>query len=231
MKYQHLFFDLDHTLWDFDANARECMEQIYREFNLSARAINSFDEFYRVYEVHNTILWNRFEHGYIGAEELKWKRMWLTLLDFKIVDDKLSRDMGDYYLEILPKKERVFDYTFEILGYLNKKGYALHLLTNGFETTQRRKLASSRLDGYFKNIITSEIANSAKPMKEMFDFALKQTGGKADNSIMLGDNPDTDLAGANNIGMDCVFVNHSHKNIKPHYTYMVSHLKELEEIF
>lgn len=230
MKYQHLFFDLDHTLWDFDANARESLEEIYREFNLYSRAINSFEKFYDVYEVHNNILWNRFEHGYITGEELKWKRMWLTLLDFRIADDKLSRDMGEYYMEILPEKDRVFDYTFEILSYLTAKGYMLHLLTNGFEKTQRRKLTRSKLDGYFTNIITSEIANSTKPLKEMFDFALKQTGGQLENSIMLGDNPDTDLAGANNIGMDCVFVNHAHKNIRPHYTYMVCHLKELEKI-
>jgi putative hydrolase of the HAD superfamily len=230
LKYQHLFFDLDHTLWDFDTNAKECLVEIYNEFDLKSKSIESFDKFFDTYEVHNNMLWGRYEHGYISSEELKWKRMWLTLLDFKIADEKLSREMGDYYLEILPRKSKVYDYTFEILNYLTGKGYALHLLTNGFDKTQRGKLASSKLDGYFRNIITSEVANSTKPLKEMFDFALKQTGGLAENSIMLGDNLETDIAGALNIGMDCVFVNHAHKNINPHSTYMVSHFKELEKI-
>lgn len=230
MKYQHIFFDLDHTLWDFDANAREGLEELYDRFNLEGKHIKGFEEFYICYDSHNQKLWDRFENGFISGAELKFKRMWLTLLDFKIADVQLSRDMSDFYDEILPKKGKVFEYTFEILDYLTAKGYQLNLLTNGFDKSQRGKLASSKIDGYFVNIITSEIANSTKPRKEMFDFALLQTGGNIEDSLMIGDNPDTDIAGALNVGMDCVYVNHAHREIGLGCTYKVDNLKELEEI-
>lgn len=229
MKYDHLFFDLDHTLWDFDSNAKDCLEELYTVFNLRGRAIE-FDSFYQVYLGHNAILWSRFEKGYMTAEELKWKRMWRTLLDFKIADEELSKEISAYYLEILPTRKRVFDYTFEILNYLTDKGYQLHLLTNGFEKTQRKKLESSNLTSYFKTIITSEISNSMKPKKEIFDFALKQVKGSLENSIMIGDNIDADIAGAQNAGMDCIYVNHTKKDAQPCCTYSIKHLRDLEEI-
>lgn len=230
LKYRHLFFDLDHTLWDFDSNAKDSLVEVYTTFNLKAKAIDSFDQFFQTYLGHNAILWTRFEKGYISSDELKWRRMWRTLLDFKIADEKLSKDISEYYLEILPKKEKVFDYTFEILSYLTDKGYQLHLLTNGFEKTQRAKLQSSKLTGYFNRIITSEISNSMKPQKEIFDFALRACGACLDDSIMIGDNIDADIAGAANAGMDCIFVNHLHRKIQIDCTHEIHHLKELENI-
>lgn len=229
MKYQHIFFDLDHTLWDFDANAKECLEELYEVFGLRDRHIDTFRDFYVNYDAHNQKLWNRYEQGYITGKDLKFKRMWLTLLDFKIADEKLSWRMSDYYDDILPRKDKVFEYTFEILDYLTHKGYQLNLLTNGFDKSQRGKLASSKIDGYFVNIITSEIANSTKPRKEIFDFALRQTGGSVDDSIMIGDNPDTDIAGALNVGMDCVYVDRNDKDIRLRSTYKVKSLKQLED--
>lgn len=231
LKYQHLFFDLDHTLWDFDSNAHDCLVEIYSVFKLKAKAIDSFDQFYKTYLGHNATLWTRFEKGYITSEELKWRRMWRTLLDFKIADEKLSRDISEYYLEILPKKEKVFDYTFEILNYLTQKGYHLHLLTNGFEKTQRAKLQSSNLTGYFDQIVTSEASNSMKPKKEIFEYALKACDACLDESIMIGDNVDADIAGAVNAGMDCIFVNHLNKEVQTQCTHEIHHLRELENIF
>ena len=229
MKYDHLFFDLDHTLWDFDSNAKDSLQELYTFFNLRGRAIE-FDTFYQVYLGHNAILWARFEKGYMSADELKWKRMWRTLLDFKIADEVLSKDLSAYYLEILPTHKKVFDYTFEILNYLTDKGYQLHLLTNGFEKTQRKKLESSDLTNFFKTVITSEGSNSMKPKKEIFDFALKEVNGSLENSIMIGDNIEADIAGAQNAGMDCVFVNHIAKDVNVAPTFTIHHLKELEGI-
>lgn len=230
MKYRHLFFDLDHTLWDFDSNAKECLEQIYAQYELKSRAIQSFENFYKTYLGHNNILWTRYEKGYISIEDLKWRRMWRTLLDFKIADDQLSREMSKTYIELLPTKKKVFDYTFEILKYLQDKQYQLHLLTNGFEKTQRGKLDSSNLTQYFNNVITSEVSNSVKPKKEIFEFAVAQTGGTVAESLMIGDNLDADILGAQNAGMDCVFVNHTRKPCSAQPTFMIHHLRELEKI-
>ncbi|MEO8721524.1 MAG: YjjG family noncanonical pyrimidine nucleotidase [Ginsengibacter sp.] len=231
MKYQHLFFDLDHTLWDFDANAEESLSELYKFFNLESKAIIPFNLFYTTYLNHNAILWHRYENGFISTDELKWRRMWRTLLDFKIADEELSRKMSDYFLEILPTKKKVFEYTYEILDYLTAKNYSLHLITNGFEKTQRTKLASAGLSKYFQNIITSEVSNSVKPKKEIFDYALKKVSGKLEESIMIGDNPDADILGAINAGMDSIFVNYINANCKQKPTYIIHHLKELRSIF
>lgn len=228
MKYHHLFFDLDHTLWDFDANAKESLAELYVFFQLESKKITPFEQFYSVYLDHNKTLWNRFEKGFITVDELKWKRMWRTLLDFKIADEKLAKEMSEYFLEILPTKKKLFDYTYEILNYLTEKKYSLHLITNGFEKTQRLKLSSSALTKYFDQVVTSEISNSVKPKKEIFEYAVKQAGCKVEDSLMIGDNLQADILGAKNAGMHSVFVNHINAQCGNEPTYIIRHLKELE---
>jgi len=229
-KYRHLFFDLDHTLWDFDANAKESLAEIYIFFQLESKFVSPFEFFYTTYLKHNAILWDRFEKGYITSEELKWKRMWRTLVDFRIGDEKLAKEMSAKFLEILPTKKKVFDYTFEILDYLTEKNYSIHLITNGFEKTQWSKLNNSALAKYFTHVITSETSNSMKPQKEIFEYALKKANGNIEECIMIGDNLNADIQGALDAGMDAIFVNHIKANhsIKP--THTVYHLKELESI-
>jgi putative hydrolase of the HAD superfamily len=106
----------------------------------------------------------------------------------------------------------------------------LHLLTNGFEKVQRLKLSSSNLTKYFKNIITSEISNSVKPKKEIFEYALHKANGKIEECIMIGDNLNADILGAKNAGMDSIFVNHINASCNQDPTYIIHHLKELESI-
>lgn len=231
MKYQHIFFDLDHTLWDFDVNAMETLSDVYQQLNLQAAGVHDFDLFCKQYLHHNAILWDRYHHGFITSDDLKWKRMWRTLLDFKIGSEELAKNMSAVFLEILPTKQNLFPYTHEILQHLKAKGYVLHLITNGFEKTQWRKLDNSNLGHYFNEVITSEASNSVKPNKEIFDYALKVTGAALQESIMIGDNLDADIAGAINAGMDSIFVNHIKaelNGVQP--TYVIYHLKELEEI-
>ncbi len=229
-KYRHLFFDLDHTLWDFDANAKESLNELHKIFGLDRKAMQ-FEEFYTAYINHNTTLWNRYQKGYISSDDLKWKRMWRTLFDFKIADEKLAKQMSAEFLEILPTKKKVFEYTFEILDYLTNNGYSIHIITNGFEKTQWLKLNNSNLSKYFKHVITSEISNSVKPKKEIFEYALNKTKGILEECIMIGDNPEADIQGAINAGMDTIFVNHIKAECLLKPTYTIHHLKELEEIF
>jgi len=230
-KYKHLFFDLDHTLWDFDANAKETLSELYSIFDLDKRIKTPFEDFYPKYLFHNEVLWDRYHKGLISSDELKWKRMWRTLLDFKIADEPLARELSGKFLEILPTKKLLFPYTKEILDYLNEKDYELHLITNGFEKTQWSKLNNSGLGGYFTHVVTSEMSNSLKPKKEIFDYAMDKAQAMLPESIMIGDNLDADIYGAMNAGMDTVFVNHINAvtDLKP--TYTVTHLKELELIF
>ncbi|MEO8404996.1 MAG: YjjG family noncanonical pyrimidine nucleotidase [Chitinophagaceae bacterium] len=231
MKYKHLFFDLDHTLWDFEANARVTLQTLYDELSLLERGVHDFELFYKNYLAHNDKLWERYRKGYIRQDELRVKRMWLSLLDFKIADDDLSKKMSVLFLDLLPTRTILFPYTKEILQYLKDKGYYLHLITNGFEKTQHSKLRNSGLDIFFLEVITSEGSNSLKPNKEIFDYALKKSGAGLKESIMIGDTQEVDILGAKNAGMDQIFVNHLNVVVEEPATYVVNSLKELEEIF
>lgn len=231
MKYKHLFFDLDHTLWDFDANAKETLVELYAIFELEKKGVIPFEDFYKLYKIHNEILWDRYHKGFITGEELKWKRMWRTLLDFKIADEELAKEMSAKFLEILPTKKLLFPYTTEVLDYLKEKNYDLHLITNGFEKTQHTKLTNSGLDIYFNEVVTSESSNSVKPQKEIFHYALNKAGALLHHSIMLGDNLEADIQGAMNVGMDNIFINHTHVSTTLKPTFTVTNLRELKDIF
>jgi putative hydrolase of the HAD superfamily len=227
---KHIFFDLDHTIWDFETNATDSLKDLYQLLNLQSKGIDSFDYFLKQYLHHNTLMWEKYHKGEITAQDLKWKRMHRTLVDFKIGDEKLAVQMSDAFLEILPEKKSVFPYTFEILDYLTNKNYSLHLITNGFEKTQHRKLSASGLDQYFELVITSETTGFVKPNKEIFDAALLAANTTVDKSIMLGDNVDADIKGAFDAGWKTIFVNHINAPIPDQATYTITHLKELENL-
>jgi putative hydrolase of the HAD superfamily len=231
MKYRHLFFDLDHTLWDFEANAYATLVTLHEELRLAERGVDDFGLFYRNYLVHNERLWEQYRKGLIRQDELRVKRMRLALLDFKIADEALSEQMNVRFLDLLPARNLLFPYTIEILQYLQEKGYELHLITNGFEAVQHSKLRHSGLDVFFREVITSESSNSIKPNKEIFEYAFMKAAADPAKSIMIGDTIDVDIQGAMNAGIDQVFVNYHglESPIKP--TYTVSSLKELEQIF
>lgn len=231
MTYRHLFFDLDHTLWDFEANSKETLLEVFLAEGLHETLAADFEIFFERYSFHNKRLWDRYHHGFIGQDELKWKRMWHTLLEFKLGDETLAKRLSVKYLEILPSKKTLFPHTKEILSYLTHKEYKLHLITNGFEKVQQRKLDNAQIAHYFSTVITSESACCLKPNKEIFDFAIGKAACCYRESIMIGDNLDADIQGAMNAGMDTIFVNHikEETNLKP--THIIYHLKELEDIF
>ncbi len=230
MAYKDLFFDLDHTLWDFETNSKETIQELYTTHRLADLGIVDFDGFYSTYSAHNHRLWDRYTKGFIKQEELRWKRVYLSLLDFKVANEPLAKQMSQAYLEILPNKKHLFPYTIEILEYLKQKDYKMHLITNGFESVQFKKIKNSGLQDYFIEVITSEASNSLKPQKEIFEYALKNANASVEKSIMIGDNESADIQGGINIGMDTIFVNHIQVVPTVPATYTITHLKELENI-
>ncbi|MFM8806243.1 MAG: YjjG family noncanonical pyrimidine nucleotidase [Sphingomonadales bacterium] len=208
LRYQHLFFDLDHTLWDFESNARATLAQLYEELSLEQLGIVDFDRFYRRYLEHNEKLWDRYRKGFIKQEELRIKRMRLALLDFGVVNEPIAAAMNVRFLDLLPTRTILFPHTREVLDYLRQKGYTLHLITNGFEKTQHSKLHYSGLASYFSAVITSEGSGSLKPKPEIFMYALQQAGTTPEHSIMIGDTIEVDIEGAKNAGIDQIHVNH-----------------------
>jgi putative hydrolase of the HAD superfamily len=231
MPYKDLFFDLDHTIWDFELNSKETLWDLHLKYELEAKGIHDFDVFYSQYSVHNHRLWDRYTKGFIKQEELRWKRIYLSLLDYKIANEALSKEMSVDYLDILPNKKNLFPYTIEILEYLKSKDYTMHLITNGFESVQFKKIKNSNIADYFTEVITSEASNSLKPNKEIFEYALKASNAKLETSIMIGDNESADIQGAINAGMDSIFVNHLQIQPTVPATHTITHLKELENIF
>ena len=230
MPYKDLFFDLDHTIWDFELNSKETLWDLHQKYALEAKGITDFDTYYNQYSVHNHRLWDRYTKGFIKQEELRWKRIYLSLLDYKIADEALAKNMSHDYLDILPNKKNLFPYTIEILEYLKSKAYKMHLISNGFESVQFKKIKNSNLSNYFIEVITSEASNSLKPNKEIFEYALKSANAQVESSIMIGDNESADIQGAINAGMDSIFVNHLQVKPTVPATYTITHLKELENL-
>lgn len=228
--YKHLFFDLDHTLWDFDKNSEAALRKLYHEFDLESHGIKDFDALFRSYNVHNDKLWDRYRNGFIKRDELRWKRMWLMLLDFKVADTALANEISTAYLEILPMQTLLVPHAKEVLDHC-KGRYELHLITNGFETTQRLKLQYSGISRYFKHLVTSEKSNSMKPHPDIFTYALNISGATIEESIMIGDAVDIDILGAINSGWDTVYYNPKKAPHGRKPTYEICHLEELIGIF
>lgn len=205
------------------------MQQLHVDFNLPEKGIDDFDRFHQAYLAHNERLWAEYRNGRIRQDELRLKRMWLCLLDFNVDDEELAMQMNELFLQLLPSRNLLFPDTIEVLRYLEQKGYGLHLITNGFEEVQHNKLKNSGLSPFFNVVVTSECSNSLKPQKEIFEYALQKTGATVDESLMIGDALDVDVAGALNIGMDAVHVNYNRKEQDIQPTYTIYHLRELKE--
>jgi putative hydrolase of the HAD superfamily len=230
MRYKHIFFDLDHTLWDFESNAVSTLRELYTEHGLEKIGIPSFEQFYSSYSVINNKLWDRFRKGFINRNDLRTKRFTMTFLEFKVCDDKLCDNMGKRFLEVLPTKTALFPHAVEVLEYLQAKKYPIHLITNGFEETQRLKMKHSGIHDYFTHIVTSESAGSLKPHRDIFDYAMKLSSTTASESIMIGDTLDVDILGAQEAGMDQVYFapGQTEEGVKP--TYTIRSLHELKDI-
>lgn len=229
-QYKHLFFDLDHTLWDFDRNSENTLKQLFDEYDLTSRGVPGFRAFMETYIVHNDRMWERFRNGFIKREELRWKRIWLTLLDFKVGDTALAYEMSAAYLEILPTQTILTPYAKDLLEHC-KGRYIMHLITNGFETTQWQKLQYSGIAAYFSEVITSEKSNSMKPHRQIFDYALQVTGAQTEDCIMIGDALDIDVLGAFNAGWDQVYYNPGRKLHDRKPTYEIGCWKEMMKVF
>lgn len=206
--YQHIFFDLDHTLWDFERNSREALSELFQDFQLVSLAPGlSLEDFLAVYYEVNEELWRLYNQGQIDQLELRHTRFQIVLSKLGVPKEKIPyRDLAEAYLEITPRKGYLVPYTLEVLEYLKDK-YPLHIITNGFADVQDIKLDSSGLSSYFDWVVTSANAGYKKPDKRIFDFALEKTRSQAQDCLMIGDNLETDILGARLSGIDHVFFN------------------------
>lgn len=230
MKYQHLFFDWDHTLWDFEANSKVSLQKLFQCFSLSDKGVRQFEDFYTVYSKFNRLMWEKYQQGGISRDELKWKRMSMAMMHFNIYNESLAKDLSAHYLELLPLQGQLMPFAEDVLLYCKQKGYVMHLITNGFHDTQFKKIASSRVGSYFQEVITSEHCNSLKPHADIFKYALDVATTSKEKSIMIGDNLDADILGAQAFGMAQIFFNPEKVKHTQSPTYEVHCLSELKNI-
>lgn len=198
---KHIFFDLDHTLWDFDLNSKLAYGQIFESESIDL----PLDLFIEQYEPLNLEFWRRFRESEITKEELRYQRLKATFdaCNFQIEDSRINR-MADLYLEYLPKYNNLFPNCLEMLDALKEK-YNLHLITNGFDEVQGHKVNNSGLHHYFPYMLTAETAGIKKPDPRIFKRALKDTGADISNSIMIGDSYEADILGARAAGLRTIW--------------------------
>jgi len=205
----HVFFDLDHTLWDFDKNSGLTFHKI---FKINDIEIN-LNEFLEVYEPINLNYWKLYREEKIDKASLRYKRLSDTfeILNFKAksrIINKLSED----YIDNLSSFNHLFEGTIEILDYLSPK-YKLHIITNGFKEAQQAKLNNSNINHYFNTITNSEMVGVKKPNPKIFNHALSFAKASIEQSVMIGDNMEADVLGAIDIGLDAICFNYHNEKV------------------
>lgn len=206
-----VFFDLDHTLWDFDRNSSLAFQRVFQKHKLEI----PLSDFMREYEPINLIYWKKYREERVTKEELRRGRLTETFDIFKLkFSMKIIDDLANSYIEELPGDNHLFVGTIEILEYLAEK-YQLHIITNGFEEVQHLKLLNSGIKDYFRSITTSEEVGLKKPHPSVFNAAMKKASAAPQKSIMIGDSFEADIVGANNAGMHTLFFNYRKEKVSP----------------
>ena len=228
-KYKHIFFDLDRTLWDFDAAAEVAFERIYEQYNLKSLGIPSAHEFHEVYHPLNERLWELYREDKINKADLNRTRFLKPLEHYGIHDVELADHLSEDYVYWTPRIVRLVPGTMELLEYLKPK-YHLHLITNGFEEVQDTKLTLSGMKPYFETLTVSEEVGVKKPNPEIFQYALRKAHATAEESLMIGDEMAVDIDGARAAGIDTVLFNPRGEKIDGERTFEVRNLLEIKQI-
>jgi putative hydrolase of the HAD superfamily len=228
-KYRHLFFDLDRTLWDFDSNSHDALSEVYEEFGLMQYFPDKGD-FIRRYHFHNEHLWASYRKGEMTKELLRSERFRLTLEGVTTNQPDLALKIGESYLGKSAEKTKVFPNTYEVLDYLRSKGYHMYILTNGFRETQFAKLKNCNLGDYFEKVFTSETIGVNKPNTGIFHWAVSSVNAKKRECLVIGDDPEVDILGARNYGIDSVFFNPLNESTSITASYEIKNLQELTGI-
>jgi putative hydrolase of the HAD superfamily len=223
-----LFFDLDHTLWDYETNARATLLEMYHIFVLD-RFFRDETHFLKTFKEQNEKLWHRYNVGDIDKYEIRNNRFGYILNTVKNTDFNLAKELSNKFIIECPRKKALMPNAGKVLDKLSQD-FELGIITNGFDDTQNIKLKYSEIDHYFKWVVTSESSGYRKPAKGIFDFTLDYSGGSLENIVIIGDNLQTDILGAKNAGWKSVWYNPQKELIAPSQL-QVHDLIELPALF
>lgn len=225
----HLFFDLDHTLWDFQSNSRETLSELFEEYQLKSHGVQDVEDFIEIYEVINDEKWSLYRAGIIDKATLRATRFTDTLKRFQLDHPELGTELEVEYIKRSPHKTHLFPNAIEVLGNLSEK-YEMHIITNGFSEVQGIKMEKSGLNPFFKSVISSELVGVNKPDPKIFLHALRASEAKRNESVMIGDNLDADIRGARRVGMHQIFFNPDGVWHKDKVTHEIRSLGELKNV-
>lgn len=226
-KYKNLFIDLDDTIWDFTGNSRKVYKILYEKFSYGDY-FESFEQYIDIFGRKNEELWLKYGAGDITKEELNHGRFIYPLTVAGVSDTSIANDYMNNALEMMPTMTGLVEGALDLLEYLAPK-YNLYILSNGFRELQSRKMKSAGVEGFFKKVILSEDIKVHKPNREIFHFALSATQSSFSDSIMIGDNIETDIRGARDAGLDQIYFNRWGKENLPFTpTYEVRSLNEIK---
>lgn len=227
---KHIFFDLDHTIWDFDRNAEETLNELYQTYKLEQLGLKSCADFITTYTKNNHQLWADYHLGKITKDFLRSERFNKTFIQLGVHPDAVPHQFEDDYVNISPTKTNLFDGAENVLSYLQQK-YTLHIISNGFKETTLTKMNRSNLNPYFENVIISEDVGVNKPNPIIFEYALDKAKALKEESIMIGDSLEADVYGALNFGMEAIFFNPLQKEKPGDVQKEIVHLEELLKLF
>ena len=214
-KIKHIFFDLDRTLWDFDKNSKEVISDLFIAFEIDKKCEIPFELFYKTYQTVNDELWTLYRLNKISKEYLRSSRFTKTMELFGYNDSDLGMKMELDYISHSPLKKKLLPGTVELLTQL-KENYYLHIITNGFKEVQRIKITNSGIAHFFTHVLISEEVGANKPDKAIFLHALKVSGALGEESIMVGDDLEIDIKGAEAVGMNGIYFNENGKSEMSH---------------
>lgn len=226
---QHLFFDLDRTLWDFEKNSELALHELFHALALD-RDIPDFQEFHLAYKQKNAELWKLYGAGKMKKEELRISRFKITLESFGIMDSEKIQSMSDGYVEISPRQTSLFPGAIQTLQKLQDEGYPMHIITNGFKEVQYIKLENSGLAPFFDIVICSEELGKNKPSPDIFHYALGKANASSSKSVMIGDDPEVDVYGALNAGMKGILFDPNNENKSYTEVPRITDLSQIPEI-
>ena len=223
---KHIFFDLDHTIWDFDKNAEETLTELYVQYELQSLGLRSSREFIDTYTENNHLLWAEYHLGKITKETLRSERFSKTFIQLGIQPEHIPSQFEDDYVRLTPTRTNLFEGSEKVLTYLKKK-YTLHIISNGFKESTLIKMDKSGLNPYFSNVIISEDVGVNKPHKDIFEYALRLAAAQKEESIMIGDSLEADIRGAQDYGMKAIYFNPMNKEKPEDVLWQITHLEEL----
>lgn len=208
-RWKWLFLDLDNTLWDFDANAKEALKELYRRHSLHLHCDWKVEAFVDLYQDINAAYWRRYERGEVNKETLRTARFTDTFTQMGIPAAIQPKNIWQEYLEICPVMTITMPGALAAIKQLSTK-YKIGLLTNGFQATQTVKIQSNGFDPYISFMQTSEQMGIAKPAADFFKEALGTAGISSEQALYMGDNWHTDVEGGCNAGLSTFWYQTEH---------------------